>query len=195
MHIFFLIALSSEVLLAPEVENVYMELHELKEEDKEDNKDRNDVNEEDEEEDEKNENYDEVEEDETADWDEVSSQISTLSSSSCEDYVIVLPDCFDTSRPLVEPTYSSALSEPVTAAAAEQEEDSDSEHEELDRATPEGERQEGAGAAALVTEAPIHSSVNQMLCASQTLDTVPLIPEVVPPPVPLLSPQALYRHR
>ncbi|XP_071248005.1 next to BRCA1 gene 1 protein-like isoform X1 [Salvelinus alpinus] len=183
-----------EVLLAPEVENVYMELHELKEEDKEDKKARNNVNEEDEE-DEKNENYDEMEEDETADWDEVSSQISTLSSSSCEDYVIVLPDCFDTSRPLGESMYSSALSEPVTTAAAEQEEDSDSEREELDRATPEGERQEAAGAAALVTEAPIHSSVNQMLCASQTLDAVPLTPEVVPPPVPLLSPQALYTHR
>lgn len=193
MHIFFLIALSSEVLLAPEVENVYMELHELKEEDKEDNKDRNDVNEEDEEEDEKNENYDEVEEDETADWDEVSSQISTLSSSSCEDYVIVLPDCFDTSRPLVEPTYSSALSEPVTTAAVEQELAPDSEPEELDRATPEGERQERGEAA--VTETTMHSNVNQMLCASQTLDAVPLTPEVVPPPVSLLPPQALYTHR
>lgn len=193
MHIFFLIALSSEVLLAPEVENVYMELHELKEEDKEDNKARNDVNEEDEEEDEKNENYDEVEEDETADWDEVSSQISTLSSSSCEDYVIVLPDCFDTSRPLVEPTYSSALSEPVTTAAVEQELAPDSEPEELDRATPEGERQERGEAA--VTETTMHSNVNQMLCASQTLDAVPLTPEVVPPPVSLLPPQALYTHR
>lgn len=193
MHIFFLIALSSEVLLAPEVENVYMELHELKEEDKEDNKDRNDVNEEDEEEDEKNENYDEVEEDETADWDEVSSQISTLSSSSCEDYVIVLPDCFDTSRPLGESMYSSALSEPVTTAAVEQELAPDSEPEELDRATPEGERQERGEAA--VTETTMHSNVNQMLCASQTLDAVPLTPEVVPPPVSLLPPQALYTHR
>lgn len=193
MHIFFLIALSSEVLLAPEVENVYMELHELKEEDKEDNKARNDVNEEDEEEDEKNENYDEVEEDETADWDEVSSQISTLSSSSCEDYVIVLPDCFDTSRPLGESMYSSALSEPVTTAAVEQELAPDSEPEELDRATPEGERQERGEAA--VTETTMHSNVNQMLCASQTLDAVPLTPEVVPPPVSLLPPQALYTHR
>lgn len=180
---------------------MYMELYAMNEEDMEDNKARKDVKDQ-KAEDKEDESYVEIEEekeheeeDERADWDEVSSQISTLSSSSCEDYVIVLPDCFDTSRPLGESMYSSALSEPVTAAAAEQEEDSDSEHEELDRATPEGERQEGAGAAALVTEAPIHSSVNQMLCASQTLDTVPLIPEVVPPPVPLLSPQALYRHR
>ncbi|KAK6329301.1 hypothetical protein J4Q44_G00012790 [Coregonus suidteri] len=190
----------SEEETVTEVENVYMELHALKEEDKEDNKAGNDVNEK-KEEDENNDSYDEIEEeeeeDETVDWDEVSSQISTLSSSSssCEDYVIVLPDCFDTSRPLGESMYSSALSEPVTTAAAEQEEESDSEREEQDRATPEGERQEGAGAAATVTEAPIHSSVNQMLCASQTLDAVPLTPVVVPPPVPLLPPQALYTHR
>ncbi|KAK6302004.1 hypothetical protein J4Q44_G00280570 [Coregonus suidteri] len=190
----------TEVLLAPEVENVYMELYAMKEEDKDDYKARKDVKDEkaEDKEDEKDENYVEIEEEEeeeTADWDEVSSQISTLSSSSCEDYIIVLPDCFDTNRPLGESICSSALSEPVTTAAAEQEEEPDSEPEELDRATPEGERQEEAEAAATVTEATIHSSVNQMLCASQTLDAVPLTPEVVPPPVPLLPPQGMYTHR
>ncbi|XP_029540347.2 next to BRCA1 gene 1 protein-like isoform X1 [Oncorhynchus nerka] len=196
----------TEVLLAPEVENVYMELYAMKEEDEEDNKGRKDVKDQkaEDKEDEKDDNYVEIEEEkeheeeeeeERADWDEVSSQISTLSSSSCEDYVIVLPDCFDTSRPLDESTYSSALSEPVTTAAVEQEAAPDSEPEELDRATPEGERQERGEAAATVTETTIHSSVNQMLCASQTLDAVPLAPEVVPPPVSLLPPQALYTHR
>ncbi|XP_020316350.1 next to BRCA1 gene 1 protein isoform X2 [Oncorhynchus kisutch] len=196
----------TEVLLAPEVENVYMELYAMKEEDEEDNKGRKDVKDQkaEDKEDQKDDNYVEIEEEkeheeeeeeERADWDEVSSQISTLSSSSCEDYVIVLPDCFDTSRPLDESTYSSALSEPVTTAAVEQEAAPDSEPEELDRATPEGERQERGEAAATVTETTIHSSVNQMLCASQTLDAVPLAPEVVPPPVSLLPPQALYTHR
>ncbi|XP_014034569.2 next to BRCA1 gene 1 protein isoform X3 [Salmo salar] len=182
-----------------EVENVYMELYAMNEEDMEDNKARKDVKDQ-KAEDKEDESYVEIEEekeheeeDERADWDEVSSQISTLSSSSCEDYVIVLPDCFDTSRPLVEPTYSSALSEPVTTAAVEQELAPDSEPEELDRATPEGERQERGEAA--VTETTMHSNVNQMLCASQTLDAVPLTPEVVPPPVSLLPPQALYTHR
>lgn len=45
---------------------------------------------------------------------------------------------------------------------------------------------------------PIHSSVTQMLCASQTLDAVTLTPEVVPPPdMPalLLPPPALYSPR
>ncbi|XP_024243304.2 next to BRCA1 gene 1 protein isoform X2 [Oncorhynchus tshawytscha] len=197
----------TEVLLAPEVENVYMELYAMKEEDEEDNKGRKDVKDQkaEDKEDEKDDNYVEIEEEkehdeeeeeeERADWDEVSSQISTLSSSSCEDYVIVLPDCFDTSRPLDESTHSSALSEPVTTAAVEQEAAPDSEPEELDRATPEGERQERGEAAPTVTETTIHSSVNQMLCASQTLDAVPLAPEVVPPPVSLLPPQALYTHR
>ncbi|KAM9411361.1 next to BRCA1 gene 1 protein-like isoform 4-T4 [Salvelinus alpinus] len=194
----------TEVLLAPEVEHVYMELYAMKEEDKEDNKARKDVmDQKAKDKEDEDENYVEIEEEkeheeeeeERADWDEVSSQISTLSSSSCEDYVIVLPDCYDTSRPLDDSTYSSALLEPVTAAAVEQEAAPDSEPEELDRATPEGERQERGEAAATVTETAIHSSVNQMLCASQTLDAVPLTPEVVPPPVSLLPPQALYTHR
>lgn len=45
---------------------------------------------------------------------------------------------------------------------------------------------------------PIHSSVNQMLCASQTLDAVTLTPEVLPPlvmPEPLQPQPALYSPR
>ncbi|XP_017287702.1 next to BRCA1 gene 1 protein isoform X2 [Kryptolebias marmoratus] len=37
---------------------------------------------------------------------------SCSSSSSSEDYIIILPDCFDTSRPLGDSMYSSALSQP-----------------------------------------------------------------------------------
>ncbi|KAJ8345664.1 hypothetical protein SKAU_G00298570 [Synaphobranchus kaupii] len=74
--------------------------------------------------------------------DEVRSQASSASS---EDYIIILPDCFDTSRPLGESMYSSALSQ--TGADG----------------TPSS-----------------CSSVSDMLCASQTLDAVPLTPVVVP---------------
>lgn len=113
--------------------------------------------------------------------------------------------------------YSSALSQPGTAAAAanqeeeNEEEESTPEPDELGRATPEGERQEGTEMDTVMVSMvtvlpppvyPVHSSVTQMLCASQTLDTVTLTPEVVPPPPPppplphvLLPPPALYSPR
>ncbi|TMS22318.1 Next to BRCA1 gene 1 protein [Larimichthys crocea] len=158
------------------------------------------------------------------DWEEVSSQTSSV--SSCDDYIIVLPDCFDTSRPLGESMYSSAMSQPDTAAAAaaltsddpddvqqqeeeeeEDEEDEEEEDSEAGRVAPLRERQEwteevNTEDSPVSTWPPlvpsIHSSVNQMLCASQTLDAVTLTPEVVPPPVlpdPLLPPPALYSPR
>ncbi|KAF3704151.1 Next to BRCA1 gene 1 protein Neighbor of BRCA1 gene 1 protein [Channa argus] len=145
------------------------------------------------------------------DWDEVSSQTSSV--SSCDDYIIVLPDCFDTSRPLGESMYSSAMSQPDSAAFQtsadpdEPLEKVDDCNSEPDRVAPLGEMQEQ-----METEiveklpvnawpppvAPFHSSVNQMLCASQTLDAVTLTPEVVPPPVQpqlILPPPALYSPR
>lgn len=142
---------------------------------------------------------------------QVSSQTSSV--SSCDDYIIVLPDCFDTSRPLGESMYSSAMSQPDTAAAGtsddpdvQQEEEEDS-NSEAGVEAPLRERQDTAEvvhAEDLSVNTwpppvpPIHSSVNQMLCASQTLDAVMLTPEVVPPPVltdPLLPPPALYSPR
>ncbi|XP_067101186.1 NBR1 autophagy cargo receptor a isoform X1 [Osmerus mordax] len=129
------------------------------------------------------------EEEEEEDWDEVSSQVSSASSS--DSYIIVLPDCFDTSRPLGESMYSSALS--LSGLAAATTEGEEPEPEELDRATPEGEGQEGSEVAA--TAPAVDDSVNQMLCASQTLDAVPLTPEVAPPPVSLLPPAVLYSPR
>ncbi|KAJ8416036.1 hypothetical protein AAFF_G00380580 [Aldrovandia affinis] len=97
------------------------------------------------------------EEEEDGEEDEVLSQGS---SESSEDYIVILPDCFDTSRPLGESMYSSALSQAPG------------------RATPKDERRDPAPAG------PGRGSVNDMLCASQTLDTVPLTPEVVPAPAP-----------
>ncbi|TKS89493.1 BRCA1 gene 1 protein [Collichthys lucidus] len=156
------------------------------------------------------------------DWEEVSSQTSSV--SSCDDYIIVLPDCFDTSRPLGESMYSSAMSQPDTAAAAaaaltsddpddvqqqekEEEEEEDEEDSEAGTVAPLRERHEWTEEVT-TEDSPvntwpplvpsIHSSVNQMLCASQTLDAVTLTPEVVPPPVlpdPLLPPPALYSPR
>ncbi|XP_027886001.1 NBR1 autophagy cargo receptor a isoform X4 [Xiphophorus couchianus] len=147
------------------------------------------------------------------DWDEVSSQTSSVSSS--DDYIIVLPDCFDTSRPLGESMYSSAMSQPDTAAAAtaasstdpdqEQEKDEPCNFEPC-REAPLMERkeeetiavEESLGNTWPLHVSPIHSSVNQMLCASQTLDAVTLTPEVVPPPVvpqPLHPTPVIYSPR
>ncbi|XP_034165853.2 next to BRCA1 gene 1 protein isoform X1 [Pangasianodon hypophthalmus] len=74
---------------------------------------------------------------------------SRTSSASSEDYIIILPDCFDTTRPLGESMYSSAVS------------------------------QQG-------DESPerVRADANDMLCASQTLDSVPLTPVIVAAPRP-----------
>ncbi|XP_030076282.1 next to BRCA1 gene 1 protein isoform X2 [Microcaecilia unicolor] len=100
------------------------------------------------------------EEDESNLKDEVESQGSSASS---EDYVIILPECFDTSRPLGESMYSSALSEAGTAEA--------------------GQAVTGAEdtVAAATGSRPEAHSINDILMTSQTLDQVPLTPEVVTP--------------
>lgn len=139
---------------------------------------------------------------------QISSQISSVSS---DDYSVILPDCFDTSRPLGESMYSSAMSQPGTGAAALASDKSDVEQEEEEESIMEpgrdallGERQEltevasaedllGNAGPPLVTQ--INSSVNQMPCASQTVDEVTLTPEVVPFPDPLLPPPTLYSPR
>ncbi|KAM8836345.1 NBR1 autophagy cargo receptor a isoform 2-T2 [Spinachia spinachia] len=161
-------------------------------------------------------------------WEEVSSQTSSV--SSCDDYIIVLPDCFDTSRPLGESMYSSAMSQPDATPAyldvelEDQEEEEVVEEEggvEVEVEVEEEEQQEEepvpeepplrdtqqdaveAGDSAANLWPPLvpasHSSVNQMLCASQTLDAVTLTPEVVPPPPALPDlprpPPALYSPR
>ncbi|KAM9457113.1 next to BRCA1 gene 1 protein isoform 2-T2 [Clarias gariepinus] len=75
---------------------------------------------------------------------------SRTSSASSEDYIIILPDCFDTTRPLGESMYSSAVSQQGD--------------ESLER---------------------VSADANDMLCASQTLDSVPLTPVIVAAPRPL----------
>ncbi|XP_057681603.1 NBR1 autophagy cargo receptor a isoform X2 [Corythoichthys intestinalis] len=160
-------------------------------------------------EDDEDEDMKECKEEKADDWDEVSSQ--TSSSSSCDDFIIVLPDCFDMSRPLGESMYSSAMSQPdavVTATLASpeplQEEDYASDAGGVSPPPP-GEREhddekqtedddDPAGDVVTSDALTIHSSVNQMLCASQTLDAATLTPEVVPPPPAIYSPrsEALY---
>ncbi|KAF1578295.1 UNVERIFIED_CONTAM: hypothetical protein FQV16_0014095, partial [Eudyptes robustus] len=79
------------------------------------------------------------------------------SSASSEDYIIILPECFDTSRPLGESMYSSALSQPSLEKTREPETGAES---------PEGGSQ-----------TQIHS-VSDILTTSQTLAVVPLTPEI-----------------
>lgn len=94
---------------------------------------------------------------------------SRTSSASSEDYIIILPDCFDTSRPLGESMYSSALSQPGEEPA-------------------EGDKLESVETADSELQSPVAAAVsvdaNDMLCASQTLDAVPLTPVIVVAPRP-----------
>uniref|UniRef100_A0A672QUW5 Next to BRCA1 gene 1 protein-like n=1 Tax=Sinocyclocheilus grahami TaxID=75366 RepID=A0A672QUW5_SINGR len=122
---------------------------------------------------------DQEKEEEAGEWDEVNSQVSSASS---EDYIVILPDCFDTSRPLGESMYSSAMSQPAVPLAKEPE-------AQQIQSMAEGENEE-----------PIHlpaiqNSLKRMLCTSQILDTPPLIPEIVPPPIALSPPPSLRTHR
>uniref|UniRef100_A0A8C1NX73 NBR1 autophagy cargo receptor b n=1 Tax=Cyprinus carpio TaxID=7962 RepID=A0A8C1NX73_CYPCA len=98
---------------------------------------------------------------------------SRTSSASSEDYIIILPDCFDTSRPLGESMYSSALSQPG-------EEPSEGDHLE---SVETADLQSPVAAAV----AAVSADANDMLCASQTLDAVPLTPVIVVAPRPLVK--------
>ncbi|XP_074414086.1 next to BRCA1 gene 1 protein isoform X3 [Zonotrichia albicollis] len=89
------------------------------------------------------------------DRDDVQSQCSSASS---EDYIIILPECFDTSRPLGDSMYSSALSQPGLEKTGEPETAAE---------IPEGGNQ-----------AQIQR-VSDPLTASQTLAAVPLTPAAV----------------
>ncbi|XP_039975731.1 next to BRCA1 gene 1 protein isoform X5 [Xiphias gladius] len=116
---------------------------------------------------------------------------SRSSSTSSEDYIIILPDCFDTSRPLGESMYSSALSQPGDIPAKTPT-DPDTPSSCHPGCTAEGELGEANEAAAAPgTELSGTSSANDMLCTSQTLDDEPLTPEVVAPPkaIVTLSPE------
>ncbi|XP_068452208.1 next to BRCA1 gene 1 protein isoform X4 [Clinocottus analis] len=108
---------------------------------------------------------------------------SRSSSTSSEDYIIILPDCFDTSRPLGESMYSSALSQPGDVPAKTPTDTETPCPDQPGSSTLEGE----LGAAAPGTAMSGASSANDMLCTSQTLDDEPLTPEVVAPPQVILT--------
>lgn len=140
---------------------------------------------------------------------QVSSQTSSV--SSCDDYIIVLPDCFDTSRPLDKSTYVSATllpdgDTPTAVSCVKMGIVLKSEEAEwTSEAEKDQDMQERAGDTWAPNVTPTisrrSSTVNHMPCASQTLDTVTLTPKVVPPtgaPLPtetLVSPPALYSPR
>ncbi|KAM9425796.1 LOW QUALITY PROTEIN: NBR1 autophagy cargo receptor a [Pholidichthys leucotaenia] len=120
--------------------------------------------------------------------------ISEVSSVSSDDYIVVLPDCFDTSRPLQVSTYGSTTLQPagVSEALADLEPDENKEEDsyiETDKEQIENSSQN----AGPQTVAPLSSNVNQMLCSSQILDTEILFPESLSPS--LLPPLALYSPR
>ncbi|NWX64438.1 NBR1 protein, partial [Promerops cafer] len=89
------------------------------------------------------------------DKDDVQSQCSSASS---EDYIIILPECFDTSRPLGDSMYSSALSQPGLEKTGEAETVAEN---------PEGGSQ------------PQIQRVSDTLPTSQPLAAVPVIPVTV----------------
>ncbi|NWY70478.1 NBR1 protein, partial [Erithacus rubecula] len=93
--------------------------------------------------------------DEEDDKDDVQSQCSSASS---EDYIIILPECFDTSRPLGDSMYSSALSQPGVEKTGEPETVAEN---------PEGGSQ------------PQIQRDSDTLTTSQTLAAVPLTPVTV----------------
>ncbi|XP_068068358.1 next to BRCA1 gene 1 protein isoform X6 [Anomalospiza imberbis] len=83
---------------------------------------------------------------------------SQCSSASSEDYIIILPECFDTSRPLGDSMYSSALSQPGLEKMGEPETVAEN---------PEGGSQ------------PQIQRVSDTVTTSQTLAAVPLTPAAV----------------
>uniref|UniRef100_A0A8C9CM78 Next to BRCA1 gene 1 protein n=1 Tax=Phocoena sinus TaxID=42100 RepID=A0A8C9CM78_PHOSS len=103
---------------------------------------------------------------------ELRDEVQSQSSASSEDYIIILPECFDTSRPLGDSMYSSALSQPGLERGAEGEPGVEAGQEPVEA----GERPPGG------ENQPQGHSINDILMTSQTLDTVPLTPEVVGPP-------------
>ncbi|EHB10757.1 Next to BRCA1 gene 1 protein [Heterocephalus glaber] len=119
-----------------------------------------------------------VEEEDTEELGEVQSQ----SSCSSEDYIIILPECFDTSRPLGDSMYSSALSQPGLEQGAEGELGL-----EAGREPTETEIQAGTGTPATPPAGQRPSqehSLSTILTTSQTLQAVPLGPEVGLLPAP-----------
>ncbi|KAM9843713.1 next to BRCA1 gene 1 protein [Aulostomus maculatus] len=113
---------------------------------------------------------------------------SRSSSTSSEDYIIILPDCFDTSRPLGESMYSSALSQPGDVPAKTPT-DPDTPSSDQPASPPlEGELDEADETMAAGMGVSGNSSANDMLCTSQTLDDEPLTPEVVAPPTAIVTP-------
>nr|KAF6416568.1 NBR1 autophagy cargo receptor [Molossus molossus] len=117
--------------------------------------------------------------------DELKDEVQSQSSASSEDYIIILPECFDTSRPLGDSMYSSALSQPGLERVAEGEPGIEAGQEPVEA----GERPPGG------ENQPQGYSINDILMTSQTLDTVPLTPEVVGPPPQLpRSPPCAQQH-
>ncbi|XP_006901792.1 PREDICTED: next to BRCA1 gene 1 protein [Elephantulus edwardii] len=116
--------------------------------------------------------------------DDFKDEVQSQSSASSEDYIIILPECFDTSRPLGDSMYSSALSQPGLERGVEGEPiiETGQEPAEAGETLPGGENQ------------PQRHTINDILMASQTLEAVPLTPEVVGPSPPLPRSPPCVQH-
>lgn len=115
-------------------------------------------------------------EEEAGEWDEVSSQVSSVSS---EEYLVILPDCFDTSKPLGDSMYSSAVSQSGNGCSTE----------------PERVQDQTTAARETVEPPFMQNSVSKLLSTSQILNTPSLIPEVALTPVSLSPPPTFRTHR
>ncbi|XP_072417663.1 NBR1 autophagy cargo receptor a isoform X2 [Chiloscyllium punctatum] len=105
----------------------------------------------------------------TVDVEEEKCDIQSQVSSECsEDYIIILPECFDTSRPLIESRCSSAVSQPE-------------EMEDEIELVSDAEVNESANGVD-ENKLPLQN-INDILCTSQTLDMEPLKPEVLSAPL------------
>ncbi|KAM6175713.1 next to BRCA1 gene 1 protein isoform 2-T2 [Erethizon dorsatum] len=114
---------------------------------------------------------------EEEDKEELGDEVQSQSSTSSEDYIIILPECFDTSRPLADSMYSSALSQPGPGRGAEGEPGLEAGQEPTEPGTRTGT---GMGARLPAGESsPQEHSLSDVLETSQTLEALPLGPEVV----------------
>uniref|UniRef100_A0A8C2YU72 Next to BRCA1 gene 1 protein n=1 Tax=Chinchilla lanigera TaxID=34839 RepID=A0A8C2YU72_CHILA len=114
-------------------------------------------------------------EDGVEDEEELGDEVQSQSSASSEDYIIILPECFDTSRPLADSMYSSALSQPGPGRGADGEPGLEAGREPTGTGT-----RTGSGAQLPAGESPPQElGLSDVLETSQAREVLPPGPEVL----------------
>lgn len=109
---------------------------------------------------------------EQEDDEELGDEVQSQSSSSSEDYIIVLPECFDTSRPLSDSMYSAAPWQPGPGQGAEDEPRMESKQEPTEAGTGTG-----TGTGLPAGESPLQEHIPSPFPeAFQTLEMTGLLP-------------------